>query len=317
MFAKLAAIAEAETERLRRWVYVIHALFERHFSEKLMSSKGLPVVGPIELGALMTEGLSLDEHPKRLYSPPDDKELKRFVKFMDNDQDELIDEQELICFCVKGLRQTPEANMAFASRSPMHAKLIGFLEAINVFSGADAFSSNVVIGEQNQDDAQAAFDDLDIQSYKALNGGSSEDVLEIKKNETPQPVKPQPVVTQPAVVQPAVVQPAVVAVVQPAVVQPSVVQPAAVVQPAVAQPAAVVQPAVAQPAAVVQPAVEQPAVVQPAVVQPAVVQPAVVQPAVVQPAVVQPAVEQPAVVQPAAVVQPTTIQPTTTGTTAP
>jgi hypothetical protein len=117
MFAKLAAIAEAETERLRRWVYVIHALFERHFSEKLMSSKGLPVVGPIELGALMTEGLSLDEHPKRLYSPPDDKELKRFVKFMDNDQDELIDEQELICFCVKGLRQTPEANMAFASRT--------------------------------------------------------------------------------------------------------------------------------------------------------------------------------------------------------
>ena len=137
MFAKLAAIAEAETERLRRWVYVIHALFERHFSEQLMSGKGLPVVGPKELGALMTEGLSLDENPRKDYGKPMENELMRFVNFMDKDKDGLIDEQELICFCVQGLRQTAEANLAFARRSPMHAKLIGFMEAINSFSGAD------------------------------------------------------------------------------------------------------------------------------------------------------------------------------------
>ena len=137
MFAKLARIAEAETERLRRWVYVIHALFERHFSEQLMSAKGLPVVGPEELGNLMTEGLSLSDDPSKVFSPPTESELVRFVKFMDNDKDGLIDEQELICFCVKGLRQTPEANLAFASRSAMHAKLIGFLEAVNSFAGVD------------------------------------------------------------------------------------------------------------------------------------------------------------------------------------
>ena len=140
MFAKLARIAEAETERLRRWVYVIHALFERHFSEQLMSSQGLPVVGAEELGDLMTEGLNLVDNPTKVYAPPTDHELTRFIKFMDKDQDGLIDEQELICFCVQGLRQTPEANLAFASRSTMHAKLIGFLDAINEFSGADAVS---------------------------------------------------------------------------------------------------------------------------------------------------------------------------------
>ena len=85
----------------------------------------------------MTEGLSLVENPETVYAPPTEVELSRFIKFMDKDQDGLIDEQELICFCVKGLRQTPEANAAFASRSPMHAKLIGFLEAINSFSGVD------------------------------------------------------------------------------------------------------------------------------------------------------------------------------------
>lgn len=130
MFAKLAAIAEAETERLRRWVYVIHALFERHFSEQLMSSKGLPVVGPKELGSLMTEGLSLDEHPERVYAPPIEKELVRFVNFMDKDEDGLIDEQELICFCVQGLRQTPEANLAFASRSSMVSSFFFFHAAM-------------------------------------------------------------------------------------------------------------------------------------------------------------------------------------------
>ena len=163
MFAKLARIAEAETERLRRWVYVIHALFERHFSEQLMSAKGLPVVGPEELGNLMTEGLSLSDNPSQVFSPPTESELIRFVKFMDNDKDGLIDEQELICFCVKGLRQTPEANLAFASRSPMHAKLIGFLEAVNSFAGVDEqtdsglHTDNVVPPKR---DSNAAREDL-------------------------------------------------------------------------------------------------------------------------------------------------------------
>jgi len=180
MFAKLAAIAEAETERLRRWVYVIHALFERHFSEQLMSSTGLPVVGPNELGALMKEGLSLDENPKQMYAGPMESELVRFVKFMDKDEDGLIDEQELICFCVQGLRQTPESNLAFASRSAMHAKLIGFLEAINSFSGADAFSSNVQI---NTSQAQEASRDLDIDGYKETAARAPEETLKLKKQE--------------------------------------------------------------------------------------------------------------------------------------
>jgi hypothetical protein len=179
MFAKLAAIAEAETERLRRWVYVIHALFERHFSEQLMSSKGLPVVGPVELGTLMTEGLSLDENPTRNYSPPTESELTRFVRFMDKDEDGLIDEQELICFCVQGLRQTPEANLAFASRSSMHAKLIGFLEAINAFSGADSFSS------KSPEDAQLSHNaNTDLQQFKASDTREGEEVLEVKTQET-------------------------------------------------------------------------------------------------------------------------------------
>jgi hypothetical protein len=182
MFAKLAAIAEAETERLRRWVYVIHALFERHLSEELNSSQGLPVVGPEELGSLISEGLSLEENPKRVYAQPTEKELLRFVKFMDKDADGLIDEQELICFCVKGLRQTPEANLAFASRSPMHAKLIGFLEAVNAFSGADAFTSRVKISDENQSSQAAA----DLDSYKStITQDAQIETLEANKKEKP------------------------------------------------------------------------------------------------------------------------------------
>ena len=250
MFAKLAAIAEAETERLRRWVYVIHALFERHFSEQLMSSKGLPVVGPNELGALMTEGLSLDEQPQKNYSAPLETELDRFVKFIDKNEDGLIDEQELICFCVQGLRQTPEANLAFAARSPMHSKLIGFLEAINSFSGADAFSSNVPVQSEGAAAAAAAAE-LDISNYKATEDRAPEETEEVLEVKEPEPTPaPEPV----AAVEPVTTvteEPEPVAAVEP-VTDPepvaTVVEPSPAAEPAVTEPAAA-EPAAAEPTA--------------------------------------------------------------------
>jgi hypothetical protein len=241
MFAKLAMIAEAETERLRRWVYVIHALFERHFSEQLMSNKGLPVVGPEELGDLMTEGLSLVENPPKVFAPPTDVELSRFVKFMDKDQDGLIDEQELICFCVQGLRQTPEANLAFASRSPMHAKLIGFLEAINSFSGADEESSTVPasnVGPPKRD-SRAAKEDL--AQYKQ---SETQPAAVAPAGATPEPVAGGPAGTPTAApaAQPAAVAEPATAVAEPAA---AVAEQAAA---AVAEPAAAVEPAAVEPA---------------------------------------------------------------------
>jgi Ca2+-binding EF-hand superfamily protein len=138
MFAKLAQIVEGEMAQLKKWAYVVHTFFLRHVSARHISATGLPDIGPDELGDLIVEVQGIVDNPSEdQLLRPSAEELARFVKFMDKDQDGWVDEQELICFCVQGLRQTPQEHFAFAQRSPMHAKLIRFIEAINSVSRGD------------------------------------------------------------------------------------------------------------------------------------------------------------------------------------
>ena len=124
MFAKLAYIVEGEMARLKRWAYVVHTVFLRHASKHHLSTSGLPEIDHEKLGDLIVEVQSIADNRGGALRPSPE-ELTRFVKFMDTDQNGRVNEQEMVCFCVQGLRQTPQEHAAFAQRS-----LIRFLEAL-------------------------------------------------------------------------------------------------------------------------------------------------------------------------------------------
>ena len=135
-----------------RWARAIRLVFARHArtlpgpgggedgnssSTSDAGGGGGGVIGAQALGDLFVEVLGLVESSAGMAARPSADELSRFVAFMDQSKDGWISEQELIDFCIQGLRQSPQEHETFGRRSPMHAQLIKFINAIDSVSRKD------------------------------------------------------------------------------------------------------------------------------------------------------------------------------------